>query len=100
MSNKSWIVKVGIYCNSERRHVGECCVTVIERVTRAPHRRAAVRAVDRIAEEIVSDWIARHESQEYWLFDDECWLETISVAENINGWTNEQLAMDRFIGSL
>jgi hypothetical protein len=87
MGNKSWIVKVGIYCNSERRHVGECCVTVVERVTRAPHRRAAVRAVDRMAEE-------------HWLFDDECWLETISVAENINGWTNEQLAMNRQFESL
>ena len=87
MGNKSWIVKVGIYCNSERRHVGECCVTVVERVTRAPHRRAAVRAVDRIAEEC-------------WLFGEESWLETISVTENINGWTNEQLAMDRFIESL
>mgnify|MGYP003135196927 CR=1 FL=1 len=87
MSNKSWIVKVGIYCNSERRHVGECCVTVIERVTHAPHRRSAVRAVDRIAEE-------------HWLFDEESWLETISVAENINGWTNEQLSMNRQFESL
>jgi len=90
MANKSWIVTVGIYRNADeytRRGVGECCIEVIEHVTRAPHRRAAVRRVDRIA-------------MEHWAFDDECWLETISVIENVNGYTNERLAMGRFTEAL